>query len=76
MAKEILRTTTEYSIDDESELDALLEEEAASGGEITKKTVERKQKKSKGEVIAEKYKVTVQVTHAGIFDDLEIGGGE
>lgn len=71
--REILRTTNEYSCDTESEINEIVAEEEEKGGEITKKTVEKKQKKSKGEIIAEKYKVTIQCTYTGIFDYLNEG---
>lgn len=72
--RELLRTTNEYSCDTENEIDEIVAEEEEKGGEITKKTVEKKQKKSRGEIIAEKYKVTIQCTYAGIFDYLNEGG--
>ena len=71
--REILRTTNEYSCDTENEINEIIAEEEANGGEITKKTVEKKQKKSKGEIVAEKFKVTIQCTYAGIFDYLNEG---
>lgn len=41
------------------------------GGDITKSTVERKTKKSKGLVIAEKFVLRVQVDYEKVFDYLE-----
>ena len=67
---ELLRTTNEYSCDTEKEIDDIIAKEQAEGGEITKKVVEKKSKKAKGEVIGEKYKLTIQSTYAQIFDYL------
>lgn len=71
MGKTLMRRTEVYRVDNEEEVEEIILDAQNSGGELTKKIIETKQKKSKGEVIAEHIKVTVQVDFAGEWDDLE-----
>ena len=71
--KRVLRVTTESCADTQKEIDDLIAEATAKGGELTKKIVEIKQKKSKGEVVAEHFKVTLQVTYDEIWSDFVKG---
>jgi hypothetical protein len=52
MAKILMRRTEIYRADSLDEAQEIIDE-AEEGGNLTKKSVELKQKKSKGEVIAE-----------------------
>ena len=65
MSKRLMRTTEIFRADTEKEAQAIIAEAAeqaiSHGGELTKKIVELKQKKAKGEVIDEAYKVTTQI---------------
>lgn len=65
MAKVLMRTTEIWRVDSESEAQEIIAEAAGQGGELTKKTIEVKQRKSKGQVIDENLKVTTQVDFAG-----------
>lgn len=55
-----MRTTNIYSCDSEKEAQEVIQEDAETGI-LVKKVIEVKQKKSKGEVVAEKLKVTTVV---------------
>ena len=65
--KRLLRITEEWAVDTENEAQDIIETAADSGGDLTKKTIEVKQKKSKGQVIEEHLKVTTQVVHDTIW---------
>lgn len=74
--KEILRVTEEWSADSEEEIEQIINDATSNGGELTKKTVELKQKKKKGMILAEKYKVTTQVTYTDIWDNVVLEDAE
>ena len=70
MAKTILRVTEIWACDSEDEANRLLDEKVETcGGDVSKKTIERKTKKSKGVIIDEKFRVTIQVDYNEIFGD-------
>lgn len=75
MAKVLMRRTEMWRCDTESEAQEVIKEAVAEGGELTKKTIEVKTKKAKGQVIDENLRVTVQVDYAGQFET-EQGGDE
>lgn len=69
--KRLMRITNIFSCDSEEEATEVIDQ-ASEEGILVKKTVEVKQKKKKGEVIAEKLKVTTVVdVNTDWFDDLE-----
>ena len=65
MSKVLMRRTEVWRVDTEQEAQEIINEAARSGGDLTKKIVEVKQKKSKGQVVEENLKVTTQVDYAG-----------
>lgn len=65
MAKVLMRRTEIWRVDSEAEAAEIINEAAKSGGDLTKKIVEVKQRKAKGQVIDENLKVTTQVDYAG-----------
>lgn len=65
MSKVLMRRTEIWRVDTEAEAAEIIAEAAQSGGDLTKKIVEVKQKKSKGQVVDENLKVTTQVDYAG-----------
>lgn len=67
MSKVLMRRTEIWRCDTEAEADEIIVE-ASKDGDLTKKTIEVKQRKSKGQVIDENKKVTVQVDYAGQWD--------
>lgn len=75
MAKVLMRRTEMWRCDTESEAQEVIKVATAEGGELTKKTIEVKTKKAKGQVVDENLRVTVQVDYAGQFDT-ENGGEE
>ena len=64
MSKVLMRRTEIWRVDTEKEAQEIIDE-AAKEGDLTKKIVEVKQKKSKGQVVDENLKVTIQVDFAG-----------
>ena len=69
--KRLMRITNIFSCDSEEEAAEVIDQ-ASEEGILVKKTVEVKQKKKKGEVIAEKLKVTTVVdVNTDWSDDLE-----
>ncbi len=69
--KRLMRITNIFSCDSEEEAAEVIDQ-ASEEGILVKKTVEVRQKKKKGEVIAEKLKVTTVVdVNTDWFDDLE-----
>ena len=69
--KRLMRITNIFSCESEEETAEVIDQ-ASEEGILVKKTVEVKQKKKKGEVIAEKLKVTTVVdVNTDWFDDLE-----
>lgn len=74
MSKVLMRRTEIWRVDTESEAQEIIKSATEDGGDLTKKTIEVKTKKSKGQIIDENLKVTVQVDFAGQFD--EVGGDE
>lgn len=69
--KRLMRITNIFSCDSEEEAAEVIDQ-ASEEGILVKKTVEVKQKKKKGEIIAEKLKVTTVVdVNTDWFDDLE-----
>lgn len=75
MAKVLMRRTEMWRCDTESEAQEVIKAATAEGGELTKKIIEVKTKKAKGQVVDENLRVTVQVDYAGQFDT-ENGGEE
>ena len=63
--KVLMRRTEVWRVDTEAEANEIINEAAKEGGDLTKKIVEVKQKKSKGQVVDENLKVTTQVDYAG-----------
>lgn len=74
MSKVLMRRIEIWRVDDEDEAQEIINESIESGGDLTKKTIEVKQKKSKGAIIMENLKVTTQVDFAGQWPEDE--GGE
>lgn len=72
MAKVLMRRTEIWRADDETEAQEIIQEAIENGGELTKKTVEVKTKKSKGQIVDENLRVTVQVDFAGQWPE-EVG---
>lgn len=69
--KRLMRITNIFSCDSEEEATEVINQ-TSEEGILVKKTVEVKQKKKKGEVIAEKLKVTTVVdVNTDWFDELE-----
>ena len=69
--KRLMRITNIFSCDSEEEAAEVIDQ-ASEEGILVKKTVEVKQKKKKGEIIAEKLKVTTVVdVNTDWFDQLE-----
>lgn len=64
MAKVLMRRTEMWRVDSETEAQEIIAE-AAKDGDLTKKVIEVKQRKSKGQVVEENLKVTTQVDYAG-----------
>lgn len=73
MSKVLMRRIEIWRVDDEDEAQEIINESIESGGDLTKKTVEVKQKKSKGAIIMENLKVTTQVDFAGQWPEDEEG---
>ncbi|MDD4516358.1 hypothetical protein [Massilibacteroides sp.] len=67
MAKLLMRSVESYKVDTEAEAQEVIQDAIAAGGELTKKTIELKQKKSKGQIVDECLKVTVQVDYSGLW---------
>ena len=65
MSKVLMRRTEVWRVETEQEGQEIINQAARSGGDLTKKIVEVKQKKSKGQVVEENLKVTTQVDYAG-----------
>lgn len=61
----LMRETKTWRCQTQEDIDAVIEGATADGGELTKKTIELKQRKAKGMVVEENYKVTTQVDYAG-----------
>jgi len=64
----LLRRTEEFAADTEAEIEGIIVSATADGGEVTKKTVTLKQRKQKGEIVEEHFKVDVQVTYDTIWE--------
>ncbi len=64
--KTLIQTTEVYRVDSEREVDQLLND-AESRGDLTKKIVETKQRKAKGEIIDEAFKVTITLGKTSDF---------
>lgn len=69
MAKVLMRRTEVWRVDTEAEAEEIILAAKASGGDLTKKMVEVKQRKSKGVVVDENKKVTIQVDFAGQWEE-------
>jgi hypothetical protein len=65
MPKVLMRTTEIWRADTETEAQEIISDALATGGELTKKTIEIKQRKAKGQIIDENLKVTTQIDYAG-----------
>lgn len=63
-----MRKTEVWRVDTEEEAQSVIAMAMKDGGDLTKKTVELKQRKSKGEVIEENFKVTTQMDYNGQWD--------
>lgn len=60
MSKYLVRTTETFRIDTEAEAKTFIEEQKRKGNyEVTKYSTERKEKKTKGEVVDTWYRVTL-----------------
>lgn len=68
MSKVLMRRTEVWRCDTENEAQEVIKAATADGGELTKKTTEVKTKKSKGQIVDENLRVTVQVDYAEQFD--------
>lgn len=69
MAKTMMTKTEVWRVDSEKEAEDLIQEIVSeSGGELKKKTIERKTKKSKGMIIDENFKVSLTIYFADQFD--------
>lgn len=66
----LMRRTEMWRADTEAEAQEIIDEAMDSGGDLTKKTIERKTKKAKGEIVAENLRVTVQVDYEGQFPEV------
>lgn len=73
MSKVLMRRTEVWRVDTEQEAQEIINEAARSGGDLTKKIVEVKQRKAKGQVVEENLKVTTQVDYAGQWPNYEEG---
>lgn len=69
MAQVLMRRTEIWRVDTESEAAEIIKNATVDGGELTKKTIEVKQKKAKKQIVDENLRVTVQVDFAGQFDE-------
>ena len=71
----LLEVTTKMRVDSEEKAKEVIEsyrKEAADKGYVIKKAgYERKEKKAKGEVIAERWVVTVTQTFGALWEDLD-----
>lgn len=65
MSKVLMRRIEVWRVDTEAEAQEIIAEAATENGDLTKKIVEVKQRKSKGLVVAENLKVTTQLDYAG-----------
>lgn len=65
MAKVLMRTIEWWRVDTEGEAQEVIADALSTGGELTKKTIEIKQRKAKGQIVDENLKVTTQVDYAG-----------
>lgn len=65
MSSVLMRRTEIYRCPTENDAQEVIENATLDGGELTKKTIELKQRKAKGMVVEENYKVTIQVDYAG-----------
>lgn len=65
MSKVLMRRIEVWRVDTEAEAQEIIAEAATENGDLTKKIVEVKQRKSKGQVVAENLKVTTQLDYAG-----------
>lgn len=75
MSKVLMRRTEMWRCDTEGEAQEVIKAAVAEGGDLTKKTIEVKTKKSKGQIVDENLRVTVQVDYAGQFE-VETSGGD
>jgi hypothetical protein len=67
MAKVLMRTVESWRVDTEDEAQEVIATAISSGGELSKKVVEVKQRKLKGQITDEILKVTVQVEYANLW---------
>lgn len=68
MGKVLMRRTEIWRVDSDEEAQEIIAEAQMDGGELTKKIIEVKQRKAKGQVIDENKKVTTQVDYAGQWE--------
>lgn len=68
MAKVLMRRTEIWRVDSDEEAQEVINDSQLDGGDLTKKIIEVKQRKSKGLVVEENKKVTTQVDYAGQWE--------
>ncbi len=68
MSKVLMRRVETWRVETEAEAEAIIENAEAEGGDLTKKIIEVKQRKQKGEIVEQNLKVTTQVDFAGQWD--------
>lgn len=68
MSMTLMRRTEVWRCDTEGEAQTVIKNATQDGGDLTKKIVEVKTKKSKGQVVDENLRVTVQVDYASQFE--------
>ena len=66
-----LTKTFVYRIESETEFAPLIETLLADGGEVVKKTLERKEKKMKGLLVEECFKATIVIKYNDIWGEVE-----
>lgn len=71
MATKKLKATFEFCADSEKEIDNIIKDALFDGGELTKKVIEAKQKKKRGELLAERYKVTFSIEYDTLWADID-----
>lgn len=64
----LMRRTEIWRCADEAEAQAVIENATNDGGDLSIKKTELKQRKAKGIVVEENYKVTTQVDYAGQWE--------
>lgn len=65
----LMRRTEVWRCETESEAQSVIKAATADGGDLTKKTIETKTKKSKGQIVDQNLRVTTQVDYAEQFEN-------